>query len=245
MIKLLVDTSNKEIGIGLFNNKKCLFEKYYNTDKTYNRQIMPMIKEAVCNVKMDINNIDLFGATLGPGSFTGIRVGNAVMRALSHGLHKKFYGVSVIDILLKSVNINMNKIVLMDAGRNEFYFSYYDIKEPEKIINYEIYDYYTDPTSHCDLKPQCECNRVNPLTKNCTQCSCYRIITAQKTEIFNEEIEKERILTKYITERKYRTVTKYKDVNKSREVIKVKTENKEVEVNWIFGFKVPFKLHIF
>jgi len=140
MIRLLVDASNKEIGIGLFNNKKCLFEKYSDTDKSYNRQIMPMIKEAVDIVKMDINDIDLFGATLGPGSFTGIRVGIAVMRALSHGLHKNFYGVSVIDILLKSVNVNMNKVVLMDAGRNEFYFSYYDIKESDKIINYKIYD---------------------------------------------------------------------------------------------------------
>ncbi|KYC50033.1 MAG: hypothetical protein AMQ74_01319 [Candidatus Methanofastidiosum methylothiophilum] len=122
---------------------------------------------------------------------------------------------------------------------------YTEIVPTEKTINYEIYDYYTDPTSHCELKPQCQCNRVNPLTKNCTQCSCYRIITAQKTEIINEEIEKERIVTKYKTETKYRTVTKYKDVNRSREVVKVKTENKEVEVNWILGFRTPYKLHIF
>ncbi|MBU0460908.1 MAG: hypothetical protein KJ771_08955 [Nanoarchaeota archaeon] len=70
----------------------------------------------------------------------------------------------------------------------------------------------------------------------CVQCTCQ--ITEYQT------IAKERPVTKYTTVTKYRTVTKYKDVQKTREVIKTKMDPRQVEVNWIFNFKLPYKLHL-
>ncbi|MCX8093561.1 MAG: tRNA (adenosine(37)-N6)-threonylcarbamoyltransferase complex dimerization subunit type 1 TsaB [Candidatus Goldbacteria bacterium] len=137
MIKLLVDTSGKEIGIGLFKDKKCLYEEYKIAEKTYNRIIMPLIDDAIKKGGINIKDINLFGVTLGPGSFTGIRVGVAVMKSLSQVLNKKFYGIPVPDILAETVRANYEKVVLMDAGRQEFYFARYNNKDK---INYELLD---------------------------------------------------------------------------------------------------------
>lgn len=138
MIKLLIDTSGKEIGIGLFQNKKCLFEEYKFADKTYNKKILPLINKALKKLNIDIIDIDLFGATLGPGSFTGIRVGISVTKAFAHVLDKKFYGVPVPDILAQSAEKFDEAVVLIDAGRNEFYFSRYYFDNENKKNKYEL-----------------------------------------------------------------------------------------------------------
>lgn len=140
MIKLLVDTSGKEIGIGLFENKKCLFEEYKSADKTYNKKIIPLINQAIKEGKVNIADIDLFGATMGPGSFTGIRIGISVMKALCQVLDKKFYGVPVPDILAKSAGIHGEIVVLMDAGRREFYFTRYNFDIKNNARNYALLD---------------------------------------------------------------------------------------------------------
>ncbi|MCX7698608.1 MAG: tRNA (adenosine(37)-N6)-threonylcarbamoyltransferase complex dimerization subunit type 1 TsaB [Candidatus Goldbacteria bacterium] len=137
MIKLLVDTSGKEIGIGLFKDKQCLYEEYKIAEKTYNKIIIPLIDKTIKEGGVDIKDINLFGATLGPGSFTGIRVGVAVMKALSQVLNKKFYGIPVPDILAENSRTDCEKVVLMDAGRQEFYFARYNNKDK---INYELLD---------------------------------------------------------------------------------------------------------
>jgi tRNA threonylcarbamoyladenosine biosynthesis protein TsaB len=139
MIKLLVDTSGKEIGIGLFKGKNCLCEEYRVAEKTYNKLIIPMIDEILKHSKLRIEEIDLFGATLGPGSFTGIRVGISVMKAFSQVLNKKFYGLPVLDIMANSVNNNDKNVILMDAGRKEFYFTRFDSNKKD-ILKYELID---------------------------------------------------------------------------------------------------------
>lgn len=140
MIKLLVDTSGKEIGVGLFANKECLFEEYKFADKTYNKKIIPLINQAIKEGKVNISDVDLFGATMGPGSFTGIRIGISVMRALCQVLGKKFYGVPVPDILAKTARIQSEIVVLMDAGRKEFYFTRYNFDVKKNAENYLLLD---------------------------------------------------------------------------------------------------------
>jgi hypothetical protein len=70
----------------------------------------------------------------------------------------------------------------------------------------------------------------------CVQCTCQ--ITEYQT------IAKERPVTKYTPVTKYRTVTKYRDVEKTRDVIRTRMEPRQIEVNWIFGFKLPYTLHL-
>ena len=89
----------------------------------------------------------------------------------------------------------------------------------------------------------CTCTDYSFWTENCIQCTCLIAVTRYRTQIVYQEIQKERPVTKYITLTKYRTVTKYRDVEKTRDVMKTKIDPRQIEVNWIFGFKLPYKLH--
>jgi tRNA threonylcarbamoyladenosine biosynthesis protein TsaB len=117
---LAVDTSGREIGIGLFEGGKCLFEKYAVADRAYNRHIMQLVSEALKASGIKLEEIDVFAAVLGPGSFTGIRVGMSVMKAFAHSLNKKFFGASSLEILAEYAGAEKAWAVL-EAGRNELY----------------------------------------------------------------------------------------------------------------------------
>ena len=116
--------------------------------------------------------------------------------------------------------------------------TYIDIVPVEKSVPYQTieYVYYSD----CDSTEGCTCIHWHWFWGYCDGCECK--VTKYKTEIVYEEIEKTRPVTKYKDIIKYRTVTKYRNVTKSREVIKIKIEQREKEVNWLFGYRVPYKL---
>jgi tRNA threonylcarbamoyladenosine biosynthesis protein TsaB len=122
---LAVDTSGKEVGIGVFDGKKCLYESYITADRAYNRHIMPMIAGAIAKAGVKLEEFDVFAAALGPGSFTGIRVGMAVMKAFAHGLNKKFAGASTLDIMAESAGGRGRVWAVMEAGRNELFAGEY------------------------------------------------------------------------------------------------------------------------
>jgi tRNA threonylcarbamoyladenosine biosynthesis protein TsaB len=122
---LAVDTSGKEIGIGVFEGTKCLYEHYMKADRAYNRHILPMVAGAITKAGVKLEGIDIFAAALGPGSFTGIRVGMAVMKAFAHGLNKKFAGVSTLDIMAESAGSRGRVWAVLEAGRGELFAGEY------------------------------------------------------------------------------------------------------------------------
>jgi len=120
--------------------------------------------------------------------------------------------------------------------------TYIDTIPIEEKTPYETTEEYHIIRYNCDYDVDCECDESGT---PCYKCSCFRTVTKYLTEIRYEDVEKERAVTKYRTETAYRTVTKHKDVQKSRKVMRTKMEARTVERNWIFGFNVPWKLHIF
>ena len=108
----------------------------------------------------------------------------------------------------------------------------YEIQEAyEKQVPYESTETYVDTVPVEKDVPYEYCGPMSWL---------FGCETRYRTEIFNEEVEKERTVTKYKTVTDYRTVTKYRDVEKSRTIMRTKMETKTKKVNWIFGFEVPW-----
>ena len=125
MKKLLVDTSGPKASIGIFDGEKPLYESSIDSHKDYNRLLIPMIEEGLCKSGLSAGDIDIFGSTLGPGSFTGIRVGVAAMKGMAQAAGKKFAGVSTLDIIALSAGCAGIITALIGAGRNEFYAANY------------------------------------------------------------------------------------------------------------------------
>lgn len=124
---------------------------------------------------------------------------------------------------------------------------YTDTVPIEKSIPYTDYETVVHDAPYGQYYPSCDscsCTKTSIWFGNCIQCTCSAEVTKYKTEVVYEEIEKERPVIKYRPATKYRTITKYQEVEKTREVIKTKMEAREMEVNWLFEFKLPYKLHL-
>lgn len=127
----------------------------------------------------------------------------------------------------------------------EYYIDTVPVEQSVPYTDYEYVAYDAPPGQYySDCGSGCSCTKYSFWTGNCTQCTCQVPVTRYRTEIVYQAIQKERPVTKYMTVTKYRTVTKYKDIEKTREVIKTRMEPREMEVNWIWGFKMPWRLHL-
>lgn len=123
---LAIDSCSSVASCALLAEDKLLAESYLNHDKTHSQKLLPMIELLLQDAEFDINNIDLFACTIGPGSFTGQRIGIATIKGLAQATGKPCAGVSALEAM--AYNIPFTDYILspiMDARRNQVYNGIY------------------------------------------------------------------------------------------------------------------------
>lgn len=98
MLLLGIDTSGKTASAALFDSESELFlaQNTVYTQKTHSQVIMPMVKDVLAQAGKELSDLDGIAAANGPGSYTGLRIGVAAVKALSFGLGIKCCGVSTL-----------------------------------------------------------------------------------------------------------------------------------------------------
>lgn len=123
---LALDTSSKIATIALLDNDELMGEYTLNHKKSHSEKLMPMIEELLnsCNIKA--KEIDVFAVSLGPGSFTGLRIGIATMATMAQALDKKIVGVPTLEALAYNLfNIKSLICPIIDGQRNLVYTGLY------------------------------------------------------------------------------------------------------------------------
>lgn len=119
---LAVDTSAVCASVGITENGKILSESSINTGLTHSRTLMPMIDSTLKNGEIDLDSIDYLACSVGPGSFTGIRIGVAAIKGLADGLKKKCIPVSTLEALAYNLQGRCcTAVSVMDARCNQVY----------------------------------------------------------------------------------------------------------------------------
>ncbi|MBQ8002598.1 MAG: tRNA (adenosine(37)-N6)-threonylcarbamoyltransferase complex dimerization subunit type 1 TsaB, partial [Clostridia bacterium] len=114
---LAVDTSALTATVAVFKDGVSVFENNITNALTHSETLMPMIDYALKSVKLDINDIDLFAVSCGPGSFTGIRIGVSAIKALAYATGKSVYCINTLEALACNLSVAENIPVcpIMDA----------------------------------------------------------------------------------------------------------------------------------
>ncbi len=101
MLLIGIDTSGKTASAALFDTENEIFlaQTSLYTQKTHSQVIMPMVKDIIAQSGKTISDIGAVAAANGPGSYTGLRIGVAAVKALSFGLDIKCCGVSTLMAL--------------------------------------------------------------------------------------------------------------------------------------------------
>ncbi|OPY11142.1 MAG: tRNA threonylcarbamoyladenosine biosynthesis protein TsaB [Syntrophus sp. PtaB.Bin001] len=126
MISLAIDTSAKTVGVALLENEDVLVEKYLNLGTNSSILLMPAVEDVFRISGFSMEQVDLMVCTIGPGSFTGLRIGIGTIKGLAMALGKPIVGVSTLDALaFNGVHADMLICPMMDAQRGQIYTALY------------------------------------------------------------------------------------------------------------------------
>lgn len=103
MIILAVDTSGPVAGTALIKDGEAVYEAVAVNRFTHSANLMPMVEEGFLRSGLTIQDIDLFAVTVGPGSFTGVRIGVSTVKGLAHGADKPCIGVDALEALAMGI----------------------------------------------------------------------------------------------------------------------------------------------
>ncbi len=126
---LAVECSATPASVAILEDDKLIASAYTNVKLTHSQTLMPMIEGALSSSKTDINEINGFAISSGPGSFTGIRIGISAVKGLA--AVKKTPCVAVSTLFAMAQNYSDTDCIIctvMDARCNQLYNAIFDIK---------------------------------------------------------------------------------------------------------------------
>lgn len=139
-MKLLgIDSATEAASCAIIDDDKLLGEITFNYKKQHSVIIMNMIDYLLKNLNLSVDDLDGFAVSKGPGSFTGLRIGMAVVKGLSEGSKKPFVSVSSLDTMAYSLAYTNGIICpIIDALRNNVYTALYTFENNKlnKISDY-------------------------------------------------------------------------------------------------------------
>ena len=130
MLILGIDTSGKDGSISLVKFEQGsarTFEIVSLEGGTFSAQLVPQISDALDRHGLTKQNIDGFAVVSGPGSFTGLRVGLAAVKALAEVLQKLIAAVSLLEAVARSSELQGELVAVLDANRGEVYTAEFQI----------------------------------------------------------------------------------------------------------------------
>ena len=132
--KLIVNTANDELILSLYAKDK-VFYKINSAKMHHNETMLPLIDELLKENGLKINDVQEFGVVIGPGSFTGVRVGIATIKAFRDALNAKAKSINNLDLLYKLAVKQNSKIetVAILGSLNSYFVA--------KYINGVVYKY--------------------------------------------------------------------------------------------------------
>ena len=122
---LAIDTSGSHLTVVITKNGE-IFSKFLpDGNLKHSITLMPTVEELLDKANITIENIDGFAVVIGPGSFTGIRIGVSTVKAFAYAFKKPVLAVTSFDVLAYNKR-GGKRLAVIDAMHDNFYASGYD-----------------------------------------------------------------------------------------------------------------------
>ena len=141
MLTLAIDTATKVCTVALCRQQELLAEYTINMGLTHSEGLLPQLEQLLERCNVDKKEIGLLAVSMGPGSFTGLRIGLATVEAMAYAWQCCLHGVDTLKAL--AYNVQLEGMVLspvLDAQKGNFYQALYEWKQlvelaPVAVVN--------------------------------------------------------------------------------------------------------------
>ncbi|SDC23683.1 MULTISPECIES: tRNA (adenosine(37)-N6)-threonylcarbamoyltransferase complex dimerization subunit type 1 TsaB [unclassified Candidatus Frackibacter] len=126
MLILALDSSTKTGAVSLCQNERIIAEYNLNLKMTHSQRLMPQVVRVMEEAQVELNELDGIAVGVGPGSFTGIRIGVATAKSLAQVVEIPIVSVSTLEVLANSL-VHTDKYIcpVIDARRERVYTGIY------------------------------------------------------------------------------------------------------------------------
>ncbi len=119
-----IETATRAASVAVISDGKILAESYRESPQSFSETLMPQVEEII-KISGAFENLDALAVSIGPGSFTGLRIGLATAKALAYAWGIKIIGVPTLTAM--SYNFPKAKVVpMIDAQKNRAYHQLFD-----------------------------------------------------------------------------------------------------------------------
>ena len=114
---------------------KLLSKKTEQDERNHSEHLDPLIDEILKENQLTLKDIDRFAVAIGPGSYTGLRIGITTVKMFASVLNKEVVGISTLQALAKSVKEDALVITGLDARNNNYFAAGYKSGDiPDNVI---------------------------------------------------------------------------------------------------------------
>lgn len=121
--ELILDTSSKQLAIGIYKDDELLYKNQYYAWLRQSEMAIPEIEKAINELKIDLREVTRIVASIGPGSYTGVRIALTIAKVMALTLNIPLFTVSSLQALAGK---NDKVISIMDARSKRVYIGVYD-----------------------------------------------------------------------------------------------------------------------
>ena len=126
---LAFDSTAKVASVAVTENDKALLSYSIDNGLTQSELLLPMAESALKALKLDFSDIDAYAVTVGPGSFTGVRIGVSLVKGLAFSRNMPCVEVSTLEALAENLRgIDALIVPVMDARRAQVYTAIFEGK---------------------------------------------------------------------------------------------------------------------
>ena len=133
MICMGIDSAGRKAGIALMQDDELLYEASLNGGLTHSETLLELADTAFRATGLSPAQVDLYGVCAGPGSFTGLRIGLALVKGLAFAHHTPCAGVSTLEALALCHPVQGTLISALDARRGKVYWSAFEGLESRRL----------------------------------------------------------------------------------------------------------------
>jgi len=127
---LALETAAKAVSAAITEDGKVLAAGYQDTGLTHSRTLMPIVECLLKNTDMSVKDLDAVAVSVGPGSFTGVRIGVSAAKGLAFAASIPAAPVSTLAALARNVAFTDGLIVCaMDARRQQVYNALFEARD--------------------------------------------------------------------------------------------------------------------